>query len=259
MKYAIIENEEFARLNLQHTIEALRSGYECVFTAETISECIHFFNTSPDLQLIFMDIELGDGNCFEIFNKTDIDIPVIFTTAYDEYAIRAFKENSIDYILKPVTEEDLELALKKFERIVSKTGSDALNQRPHYSELASGMSKRSHERVLISNGDGYSFVNIADVAWAEAGDKYITLVLKDGTMRITDLRSLGEVSEVFPSDIFYQVSRSVIASIDSIAKVCKFFKGRLSIRLEAGKQTRTETLSAPRREDFLNWFGYSSR
>lgn len=259
MRYAIIENEEFARLSLQHTIEALRPGYECIFTAETISECIHFFNTSPDLQLIFMDIELGDGSCFEIFNQIDIDIPIIFTTAYDEYAIRAFKENSIDYILKPVTEEDLELALKKFERIVGRIEGDTFSRTPHYSEFASGMSKRNHERVLISNGDGYSFVNIADVAWAEAGDKYITLVLKDGTMCITDLKSLGEVAEVFPSDTFYQVSRSVITSIDSIAKVCKFFKGRLRIQLEAGTHTRTETLSAPRREDFLNWFGYSSR
>ena len=257
MKYAIIENEEYARLNLQHSIEQLRPEYECAFTAESVSESIRKIQSESGLQLIFMDIELDDGNCFEIFKQVDIGIPIIFTTAYDEFAIRAFKENSIDYLLKPISEEDIEFALKKFERFIEKMEEGRSPIAPSYSELVPVMSKRNHDRVLISTGSGYSFVNISDIAWAEAGDKYITLILKDGSERVTDFKSLGEVLEVFPKESFYQISRSVVASIGSISGVNKYFKGRLRINLTAGKNTRTETLTAQRRDEFLNWFGYS--
>ena len=115
MKYAIIENEVFARLNLQNIVETLRPGYQLVFTAETVADAIAGISSNSDLDLVFMDIELDDGNCFEIFDRIMVKTPVIFTTAYDDYAIKAFKVNSIDYLLKPVVEDDMKAAIEKFE------------------------------------------------------------------------------------------------------------------------------------------------
>ncbi len=119
MKYAIIENEVFARLNLQNIVETLRPGYQLVFTAETVADAIAGISSNSDLDLVFMDIELDDGNCFEIFDKIMVKTPVIFTTAYDDYAIKAFKVNSIDYLLKPVVEDDMKAAIEKFEEHTS--------------------------------------------------------------------------------------------------------------------------------------------
>lgn len=251
MKYAIIENEEYARINLKRILQAIRKDAECVFESETVKDSKDFFASGDRVDLVFMDIELDDGNCFEIFPSMNPDVPVVFTTAYDEYAIRAFKVNSVDYILKPVGEEDIEAAVRKFEQRQDTTID--------YSRLASEIARQRHDRILISSGSGYSFVRTADVAWIEAADKYISLVLNDGSVKVTDLTSLGEALRFLDPMCFYQVSRSVVASIDSIQKVSKYFKGRLRVELRAGKEERTETVTAARKDDFLDWLGNSSK
>lgn len=115
LRYAIIENEELARRNLQAQIEQARPGAQMLFYCETIEESIAAIREHPEVSLIFMDIELDDGNCFEIFRRVEVKAPVVFTTAYDEYAIKAFKVNSIDYLLKPIEQADVETAIAKFE------------------------------------------------------------------------------------------------------------------------------------------------
>lgn len=252
MKYAIIENEEFARINLREVIESVRPGYKCVFTAETVEECIGYFSADPDIQLVFMDIELDDGNCFEIFRRTEIKTPIIFTTAYDEYAIQAFKVNSIDYLLKPVSEEDVERALRKFESIQSHSPRD-------YRDMAAEITSRRRHRILISDSGGYSFVSTDDIAWFEAEDKYISIVLLSGKRLLTDFASLSDVMEALDPDRFFQISRKVVASIESIGKISKYFKGRLQVNLEVSNEKRTETVSAARRAEFLGWLGHTAR
>lgn len=249
MKYAIIENEEFALINLREVIETVRPDYVCAFTAETVKECVEHFSHANNIHLIFMDIELDDGNCFEIFRRTEIKTPVIFTTAYDEYAIRAFKVNSIDYLLKPVSEEDVENAIRKFESMQPKP-------EPDYRSIASEITKaRTRRRILISDGTGYSFVSTDDIAWFEAEDKYVSIVMRSGKRLLTDFASLGDVMEALDPYRFFHISRSVVASIESIGKISKFFKGRLHVSLVASGETRTETVSAARRPEFLDWLG----
>lgn len=251
MKYAIIENEEFARINLKEVIETVRPAYRCAFTAETVEECVKYFGSANDIQLMFMDIELDDGNCFEIFRRTEIKTPVIFTTAYDEYAIQAFKVNSVDYLLKPVSEEDVVRAIRKFESMQMPPASD-------YRAVAAEISRaRSRRRILISNADSYSFISTDDIAWFEAEDKYVSIVLRSGKRMLTDFSSLTDVMEVLDPDRFFHISRSVVASIESIGKISKFFKGRLRVNLAAGATERTETVSAARRPEFLGWLGHS--
>ncbi|WP_051530718.1 LytR/AlgR family response regulator transcription factor [Prevotella dentasini] len=106
-KYAIIENEPISLESLKQTVAVLRPEYELVFTAESVEESIAFFQESPGVDLVFMDIELVDGNCFEIFGKVEVHTPIIFTTAYDTFALQAFKVNSVDYLLKLSTKPTL--------------------------------------------------------------------------------------------------------------------------------------------------------
>lgn len=252
MKYAIIENEEFARINLQMVIEGVRPGYVCAFTAETVEECVKHFSADNDIQLIFMDIELDDGNCFEIFRRTEVKTPVIFTTAYDEYAIQAFKVNSIDYLLKPVSEEDVERAIRKFESMQPES------KVPDYGKLSGEMAgARKRQRILLSTAAGYSFVSTDDIAWVEAEDKYVSIVLKTGKRAVTDFASLADVMEILDPERFFQLSRAVVTSIEAIGKISKFLKGRLIVTLTAAREERTETVSAARRHGFLEWLGQS--
>ncbi|MGM9815746.1 MAG: LytR/AlgR family response regulator transcription factor [Lepagella sp.] len=254
MKYAIIENEEFALINLREVIKSVRPDYVCVFTAETVEDCVDYFRRNPDVQLIFMDIELDDGNSFEIFRQVDIKKPIIFTTAYNEYAIQAFKVNSIDYLLKPVSEEDVERAIKKYETIHS------ASVLPDYQEIANRLApKPLRRRILISDKNGYSFVTTDEIAWFEAEDKYVSIVLNTGKRLFTDFASLSDVIEVLDPDRFFHISRNVVASIDSIAKISKFFKGRLQVDIIASDETRTELVSAARRGDFLEWLGHTKK
>ncbi|MBD5329343.1 MAG: response regulator transcription factor [Bacteroides sp.] len=251
-KYAIIENEKFARINLQNAIFKLRPDYECVFTAETIEDCIDYFSGRPDLQLIFMDIELDDGNCFEIFRSVEIDTPIIFTTAYDEYAIRAFKVNSVDYLLKPLQDSDLERALKKFE-------SHSQGAAPIKAAKSEKEAPKLRTRLLVSNGQNYTFVQDEEIAWFEAEDRYVYIICKNGKSLISDFSSIGEIAAVLDPNRFFQISRSILASIDAIKNVSKYFKGRLNVTLEASEHSKTEVISAARRDTFLEWLGHTHK
>ena len=138
MNYIIIENEAFALENLKQTVARLRTDYNLTFTAESIEDAVEYLRMHPNIDLIFMDIELVDGNCFEIFRQVKVETPVIFTTAYDDFAIQAFQVNSIDYLLKPIGDEALGAALDKLERLTSKqtaapdytTAPDAATSQP---------------------------------------------------------------------------------------------------------------------------------
>lgn len=248
MKYAIIENEEISRINLLEIIKKIRPTYECVFTGETIADTVEYFSTHHDVQLLFMDIQLGDGNCFNIFSHVEIDIPIIFTTAYDEYALQAFKVNSVDYLLKPIIEEDVMSAICKLEKIQ--------HLKHNYQDIAKVLTTNRRDRMLIGNNAGYALVKTEDIAWFEAEDKIITIVMKNGRRMITDLPSLGDAMSKLDPNVFFLLTRSVIASIDSITKVSKYFKGRLSVELKALDYSRTEIVSSQRRTEVLKWLGY---
>jgi two-component system, LytTR family, response regulator LytT len=247
MKYAIIENEQYALENLQHIVSTLRPDYEMVFSAESIEDSVMFFRGNQDVALIFMDIELVDGDCFEIFRQVDIQIPVIFTTAYNEYAIQAFKVNSVDYLLKPVTEDDVNNALLKFEK--TRTASD-------YTMLTNTMTAHSmRKRILTSAGDSYSYIEIDDIAFFISEDKYVFAYLKSGKRCITEFPSLGDLVHDLDPDSFFQLSRGIVAGIGSIHAVKKYFNGRLKVVVKAGKEEQTAMVSAARRKQFLVWLG----
>jgi DNA-binding LytR/AlgR family response regulator len=251
MKYLIIENEAFALENLKKIVARLRPDWHLQFTAESVEETVDYLISKPDVDLLFMDIELVDGNCFEIFKRVKIETPVIFTTAYDDFAIQAFKVNSIDYLLKPITEDAVSEALEKFERLQVKPA-----ETPDYSQLLQQlMQPASRQRILISSGDNYGYVMIDDVAFFLSEDKYVFVYLRSGVRRMTDFHNLGEVEGIVDTKRFFQVSRNIIASIGSIDKVSKYFNGRLKVIVKAGNEGQEAMVSAARRQAFIDWLG----
>ena len=240
MKYAIIENEAYALEHLKRVVSSLRTEYELVFTAESVEECINYFGQQHSVDIIFMDIELVDGNCFDIFRAINIKTPIIFTTAYDAYAIQAFKVNSIDYLLKPIADKDVEAAIRKFD----------------YKQLYPFIHKNlARRRILVNSGDTYSYIQTDEIAFFVSEDKYVYATLKNGRRRMTDFQNLSEVEAEVDGSDFFQLSRNLIASISAIGKVSKFFTGRLKVEIEAGEEKQEVVVSAARKKLFLDWLG----
>lgn len=117
-KYAVFENEEFARRNLIRTVSLLRPEYELDYEGESVEDAVEYFTSKPHPDFVLMDIELVDGNCFDIFRKVDVDVPIIFTTAYRDFALEAFNVKAVDYLLKPITEQNQLRALVKLESFI---------------------------------------------------------------------------------------------------------------------------------------------
>ncbi len=251
MRYAIIENEYFALENLRTLMARLMPEAELVFTAESVRESISFFRLQPRLDLVFMDIELVDGNCFDILEQVEVDTPVIFTTAYDNYALEAFKLDTIDYLLKPVSEETLSRAVGRYVR------------RPAPTEMRMeppGAIERPLSyptRVLVADGDTYSYIQIDEIACFFAEEKYTFLTTIEGRDKLTLYTSLSKIEEDMNPSVFFRLSRKMIVNIGAVCGVSKYFNGRLKVEVKCGCEKRTEIVSPSRRSAFLNWLGAS--
>lgn len=252
IKYIIIENEYFAFESLKNIISQVNPECQLIFSAESVEDAVVYFKSGSDADLIFMDVELVDGNCFDIFNKVEIDIPIIFTTAYNEFAIQAFKVNSVDYILKPVSEKSIAEALKKFEKF--KPQSPVIN----YKKLADIISAKSRKkRILLSKGDIYSYVDMDDVAYFISEDKYVFIYTLLGERFFTDYTNLNQVEEHIDSENFFRVSRNIVVNLKVVSGVRKHFNGRLNLTITVAGKSFDLVVSSAKRNQFLNWLGGS--
>ena len=174
-KYLVVEDERFAYEELKRMMQVLRPGYQLVGWAESIEQTILLLRQNK-IDLMIVDIRLSDGVSFEIFEQCPVNIPIIFTTAYDEYALQAFKVNSIDYLLKPIEENELEIALAKFERNHSLHSTT-----PQYRKLeADYLTYNKKNRFLIQIGDTFQYVETHEAAFFYSEDKYNYLHLFSG-------------------------------------------------------------------------------
>jgi len=254
MNYIIIENEYFALESLKSIVEQLRPDYKLLFTAESVEDSVDYLKQNKQANLIFMDIELVDGNCFEIFRQVEIDIPIIFTTAYDEFAIQAFKVNSVGYVLKPVSESAIVEVLDKFERYHTDTPSANIDYKALEPLIAP---KSSKKRLLANVGDNYIHVDMDDVTCFLSEDKYIFVITQSGKRLVTSYTNLGQVEAEIDPEQFFQVSRSIIVNINAIARVAKYFNGRLKVILKGNNDAGDIIVSAAKRDQFLKWMGGS--
>lgn len=246
MRYAIVEDNPFAAEHLRQLVSSLRKDWELVFTADSVEQTAKELAGGAGIDFMFMDIELEDGKCFKLFEKIKTTMPIIFTTAYDEYAIQAFKVNGIDYILKPISKKDLGFALDKMDMIARTKKSAEAETVPQAIQT---------ERLLTTSSDQYSYIDISDVSWFICEDNCVFAMMKGGGSKLLTLPNLSELEKVLPPQNFFRVSRNVIASIKSIRKVSKYLRGRLLVNVGEGKEMIEVCISAPRRDDFLKWMG----
>ena len=255
MRYAVIENEELARLSLCRMLEELRPDWELVFTAESVEETIEGLQSDmPYPELMFMDIELDDGSCFDIFKQIAVTCPIVFTTAFENFALQAFDVNSVGYLLKPITYEKLTKILVKIEGLRRSLSSSSENDTVVNKQTRETV---THGRILISHRDSYSFISSADVAFFTAEDKCVSVTLKNGTTYLTDFTTLSDCMNVLDRNQFFHLSRNTIVNIDCISRVSKYFKGRLNVDINVGKAIQTVTVSSARKVEFLSWLGHS--
>lgn len=241
MNVLIIEDEQLAQEELVRIISKRFPNMVISARLGSVKESIEWLRkNSPDL--IFMDIQLSDGISFDIFDYVEIRTPIIFTTAYDQYAIQAFKVNGIGYLLKPIVENDLVIAVEKLDY-----------QPDRLKELLNLIkpSKEYKSRIAIKTGDKFSFLDIHDVAYFYAEERVTFAVPKQGKARIVDY-TIEALEPLLDPKRFFKLTRGCVASIDSIAGVSKYFNSRLKIKLNPEYEGEL-LVSRVRVGEFLQW------
>jgi len=245
MKYLIVEDERFAYEELKRMMAELRPGYLLEKQTKTVIDTIGFLKVTT-VDLILMDIRLADGNCFEIFNHIKVSTPVIFTTAYDEHAIKAFKLNSIDYLLKPFDENELEVALTKFENIYH---NHAHKTDPKNFEQL--LAVKTKNRFLISRGENYHYIETADIAHFYSEEGVVFLHTFHNKRHIISY-TLDQLEQQVDNRLFFRVSRNCIGNVKAIDNVAKYFNSRLKLSFSPACPHEV-LVSRVRVPDFLKW------
>ncbi len=248
MRYLIIEDEPLAQEELVRMLKGLDPNFQLLASIESVKETVNWFNNNEQPDVVFMDIHLSDNICFDIFNKVEITAPVIFTTAYDQYAIEAFKTNGIAYLLKPIEEEELINALKKF-RTLTNTNIELATIHTQIQQLSTLNSYK--ERVLAKIGDNYQHVMMQDVAYFYSEDHYTFVVTKDKQRYIINYTLDTLVEQINPQQ-FFRISRQFIVNINAINNISKHFNGRLKIAVNPSF-TEDIYVSRNRVQAFLAW------
>ena len=248
MRYLIIEDEPLAQEELVRMLKALDPNFMLLASIDSVKQSIEWFNTNEQPDIVFMDIHLSDNICFEIFNKVEITAPVIFTTAYDQYAIEAFKTNGIAYLLKPIEEEELIAALKKF-RTLTNTNIELSSIHSRIQQLSTLNSYK--ERVLAKVGDNYQHVAMQDVAYFYSEDHYTFVATKDKQRYIINYTLDTLVEQINPQQ-FFRISRQFIVNINAINNISKHFNGRLKITVTPSF-SEDIYVSRNRVQTFLAW------
>lgn len=227
MKILILEDEPLAAKRLESLMKSVEPTVEILAKLESVRSAVKWFNEHPQPDLILMDIQLADGLSFELFQQVDITAPIIFTTAYDEYAIRAFKVNSVDYLLKPIEQDELEAAVDKFKTQHHHNSQDQIGK---VLETLLGQKAEWKTRFLLKAGARFDVVEVADVAYLYAEDKVVFLVTKDQKKYFVD-DTLDELEQKLNPKSFFRLNRKYFSQLSAIERIEPHFNGRLKIKL----------------------------
>ena len=250
MKVAIIEDEPLAAEKLEHYLKKYKDSIEVVGKMSSIDESVTWIkNHQQEISLFFMDIQLTDGLSFEIFNEVEITKPVIFTTAFDEFAIDAFKVNSIDYLLKPITFTDLSKAMRKLAAMKTQfTNIEGLN------DTVKKIKNTSYkDRFLVNLGNHIHAIKSDNIAffYAEGRD---TFLISDDKKKYMIPYTLEHLQEILDPRNFFRVNRSFIIHLNAIKDVLVFSNRRLKLRLFIEKTEKDIIVSREKVPSFKQWF-----
>ena len=246
MRIFIVEDEKLSRDHLKKIILKLYNNAIIICESHSVKDTIEKLKNNS-FDLIFMDIQLSDGLCFEIFEHIEINKPIIFTTAFDQYAIKSFQENGIGYILKPVNKTNVKKAIEKYHKLFYPNLSlENLKKLIIYNN-----EKTYRNRISINSGNKISFIKINEIAYFYSDDNSTFAVNINGDRKLID-QSLSVLENQLNPNLFYRITRNCITHINSIDTISKYFNSRLKIKLKPifKKELLISRVNVP---DFKRW------
>ena len=260
MKILIIEDEELAVKKLRKTLAAVDEDAIVAGTADSIKTAVEWLQENPKPDLILMDIELADGQSFEIFNLVEVKSPVVFTTSYDEYALKAFKVNSIDYLLKPVQQDELAAALSKYRKLKNiyagkeAASSDGFNLDSLVKELQQKLQPKEYrKRFLVKQGQKLVSVDVEEIAYFFSDGRLNFFKTTDNRKFVVDY-TMDDLEDMLDPDSYFRISRSFYVSIASVDKIDDYFGNRLILGLKPAVD-KEALVSREKVTDFKKWMG----
>lgn len=245
MRAVIIEDETAAARNLKSVLQKVEPSIEICASLESIAESVEWLRANPHPDVLFMDIHLADGDSFRIFDIVSIDCPIIFTTAYDQYALKAFSVNSIDYLLKPIAQSDVERAMAKLRRL---TPTERNEMRQKIDKVVESERPRS---FLVQVKDRIIPLKIEQVAYFYTTDEKVWAYTSDGHTYIIN-RTLDKLSAVLPSEEFFRANRQFIVSRRSVRDISVWFGSRVAVNVTPEAPERI-VVSKERSSEFKRW------
>lgn len=247
MKVLIIEDEARAANQLQNMLKACGFEYELLDIIDTVEDAVFWFRQNSNPDLVFMDIQLADGLSFEIFQKLHVEAPIIFTTAFDQYAIQAFKVNSIDYLLKPIKKEELNNALKKF----TKSNNPTTIAPAILKQLLKSMQEpKKREGLLVKEGSGFVQIKVLDFLYFYS-EESITFGITYNKRYIVD-ESIDQLFDTLEHNQFYKINRGQLVSKRAIEKISPYFNHRVKLSI-ANSRGQEFVVSRQKTGDFKKW------
>jgi DNA-binding LytR/AlgR family response regulator len=253
MKILIVEDEELAVKKLQKTLAAIDPSADVVGVTDSIKGTVEWLQESSTPDLILMDIELCDGQSFEIFNLADVKSPVIFTTSYDEYALKAFKVNSVDYLLKPIQKEELQAALNKYKKLKESKNND-INLDSLVKELQQKLQPKDYrKRFLVKLAQKLVSIEVDDICYFYSDGRLNFFKTKDNKKFVVDY-TMDELESMLDPAKYFRISRSFYVSIDSVEKIDDYFGNRVILGLQPIVD-KEAIVSREKVTEFKKWMG----
>jgi DNA-binding LytR/AlgR family response regulator len=249
MNVIIIEDEKPSARRLQRMLKAL--GLDAETMLHSVEESLEWFQNNPHPDIIFLDIQLSDGLSFEIFESIEIQSAVIFTTAYDEYALQAFKLNSIDYLLKPIDEDELKKAVQQYTKQKSQSQAVTLDFNEIKKLLVNPIEREYKKRFSVKVGQHIKLINVDDIECIYSENKGTYAFTTDGRNYLLDM-TLDELEDELEPHTFFRVSRKFYVNINAIKDIISYTNSRLQIKLNRFKDLDI-IVARERVKDFKNW------
>jgi DNA-binding LytR/AlgR family response regulator len=257
MQILIVEDEELAVKKLQKTLHSIDPDLHIAGTADSIAATVEWLRSHPQPDLILMDIELADGQSFEIFNLVEVKSPVIFTTSYDEFALKAFKVNSVDYLLKPVQKDELESAISKFRNMKHLYTSQP-NEESQITELVRELQqtlqhKEYRKRFLVKHAQKLLSIEVDRIAYFFSDDRLSFFKTYDDKKYVIDY-TIDEIEKMLDPGQYFRINRAFLVSAGSIDQIHDYFGNRLKLSLKPSID-KEALVSREKVTDFKEWMG----
>ena len=254
MKAIIIEDEKFVAKELATKISEVDSSIEIIEVLPSVKQATQWFKTNPEPDLIFADIQLSDGVSFDLFERFNLACPIIFTTAYNEYAIRAFKVNSMDYLLKPVDRIELKAAIEKSKKTMLNNSKNSID----FQKIIEAINGSDHKKPLYKEHfmanlrNSSVIIKVSDIAYF-VRDNLNYLVTFEGQKYILDYTTLEEIEELIDPDIFYRINRQTIVNIQAINTLHNSMNYKMTIKLKSPNHALLIDISREKAPLFKKW------